>query len=166
MTIIELIVYGWLLHFVADWFLQNDWMAVNKSKRRERRIKCSRTGPGYIKCLAPSCPEKGEAPHYHWTLNLRRTWVEYEDGAWWDRHPAAHVHAGIHAVIQLVIFPWWAALIIGAIHFLIDLRTPLAWWRSFFHQTQKGSAALHVAMWQDQVAHLVVIALVAQLCGS
>jgi hypothetical protein len=31
MTIIELVVYGWLLHFVADWLLQNDWMAVNKA---------------------------------------------------------------------------------------------------------------------------------------
>jgi hypothetical protein len=66
-------------------------------------------------------------------------------------------------VIQLLIFPWWAALIIGILHFFIDLRTPLTKWKEAFKQTIKGPYSIHVAIWQDQVAHLLVIALVAQL---
>jgi hypothetical protein len=136
MTVIELVVYGWLLHFVADWFFQNDWMATNKAKRRER-----------------------------W----RRRWNDHADiqprNRWWDRHPAAYVHAGTHLFFSALIFPWWGALIIGVTHFFIDLRWPLVKWREFFKQTTEGPAAIHVAFWQDQVAHLVVIALVAQLCG-
>lgn len=30
MTAAELIVWGTVAHLIADWFLQNDWMAANK----------------------------------------------------------------------------------------------------------------------------------------
>jgi hypothetical protein len=139
MTVIELVVYGWLLHFVADWFLQNEWMAVNKANRR-------------VSDLSPA----GQV----------QRWLDEKliiQSHWWDRHPAAYVHAGIHGLIQLLIFPWWAALLIGVTHFFIDLRTPLTKWKEAFKQTIEGPYSIHVAIWQDQVAHLAVVALVAQL---
>ncbi len=81
------------------------------------------------------------------------------------RHPAAYVHSGIHFIGLLLIFPLFIALLIAVIHLLIDTRVPLVWWRSFFRQTQEGPAALHVAMWGDQVLHIVVLAIVALVIG-
>jgi hypothetical protein len=44
---------------------------------------------------------------------------------------------------------------------LIDTRKPVAWWTRTYLQATDGPAALHVAIWADQVAHLAVIALAA-----
>lgn len=144
MSVIELVVYGWMLHFIADWFFQNDWMARNKSRRR--------------------IPTTGELFRRAWNPKTQR----YEGARaekWWDRHPALYVHAAIHTAIQLVIFPWWAALTIGISHFFLDTRTPLEWWGRLARQTGDGPFKNHVAIWRDQVAHLAVIVIVAQLCG-
>ena len=81
------------------------------------------------------------------------------------RHLSGYVHAGLHALALCVIFPPAAALTIGCIHYLIDLRTPLIWWRRVYGQTTDGPVALHVAIWGDQVAHIFVIALAALLCA-
>lgn len=78
-------------------------------------------------------------------------------------HPAAYVHSGIHFVGLLLIFPPLAALAIAIIHLLIDTRAPLRWWRKVYRQTQEGPAAMHVAMWSDQVLHITVLAVVALL---
>jgi hypothetical protein len=82
------------------------------------------------------------------------------------KHPAAWVHSGIHLVGLLLIFPPLAALAIAFVHLLIDTRKPLAWWRGFFRQTRQGLAALHVAMWSDQVAHITVLAIAALVVGG
>lgn len=158
-SLLYLLTLGGLLHAFADWFLQNDWQAKNKAKRRERRGEIV----GYTK-------EGGEVsivPPTHW----------------WDRHPAAYAHAGIHTVIQLVIFPWWACLLIGFLHLVIDTRSPLEWWGKFTRQTRPREwmsihpylaaplpasvmdIGMEVAFWRDQVAHLVVLAGVALLCA-
>lgn len=131
MTVVELIVVGILLHLVADWFFQNEWMANNKARRRPE--------PNLTNL---SSFDRGEV--------------------WWDRHPAAWVHAGIHTLIQVPIFGPFA-LIIGILHLVIDTRTPLEWWGRVFKQTSEGAVAMHIAIWRDQVAHFVVIALVALL---
>jgi hypothetical protein len=102
----DLFAGGLMAHLIADWFLQNEWMALNK------------TNP---------------------------------------KHPAGYVHAGIHTLAMLLLFPWPIALAIGVTHWFIDLRFALATWRRFFRQTTEGSMAVHVAIWQDQVAHFVVI---------
>jgi hypothetical protein len=97
---------------------------------------------------------------------------------WWDRHPAAYVHAGMHGAAQLLVFPWPAALAIGATHFLIDTRVPVAWWSKLIRQTQPNAITLRdinsdwpgitlfdigttVRIWADQVWHIAVIALAA-----
>lgn len=81
-------------------------------------------------------------------------------------HPAAWVHGGIHFVGMLLIFaPFWA-ISIAILHMLIDTRVPLVWWRRVYHQTTTGDVALHVAIWEDQVAHVVVVAIAALLSGG
>lgn len=78
-------------------------------------------------------------------------------------HRAAWVHGSIHGIAALLVFGWFPALAIAAAHMLIDTRRPLVWWRETFKQTTTGEFALHVAIWQDQVAHIAVIALMAWL---
>lgn len=76
------------------------------------------------------------------------------------RHPASWVHSGSHAIAMLLIFPPLAVLLIGILHILIDTRRPLQWWRNFYRQTREGEVVLHMAFWQDQVAHILVIVVV------
>lgn len=78
------------------------------------------------------------------------------------KHPAGWVHALIH-VAALLAVGWTviAALMVGLIHWFIDLRFPLAWWRGFYRQTTEGPMAVHVAIWEDQVVHIVILASVA-----
>ncbi len=81
------------------------------------------------------------------------------------RHRAAYVHSSIHLLGLLLIFSWWMALLLALSHLLIDTRVPLAWWRRIFRQTTTGEAALHVAMWSDQVAHISMLAIAALIVG-
>lgn len=99
---------GLLAHLVADWLLQNDWMAKNKSSLK---------------------------------------------------HPAAWVHAGIQAALLAIALGWVAGLVLGGIHLLVDTRLPMHWWQRVFRQTTTGESALHVAIWEDQVIHIVCIGL-------
>jgi len=82
------------------------------------------------------------------------------------KHPAAWIHSGIHLAGLLLIFPPLAALIVAITHLLIDTRLPLIAWRNILRQTRTGPAALHVAMWGDQVAHITVLALAALIVGG
>lgn len=77
------------------------------------------------------------------------------------RHPAGYVHAGIHTLGMLLIFPPIVALAIGIVHLLIDTRKPVQWWQHFYGQTTEGPYAIHVQIWLDQVLHIAVIALAA-----
>ncbi len=99
-------INGLMAHLIADWLLQNHWMATNKSKLF---------------------------------------------------HPAGIVHAGIHTILLMFVFPPHWAVLLGVLHYLIDLRFLLVWWRKIYRQTATGEAALHVAIWQDQVVHIMLI---------
>jgi hypothetical protein len=81
-------------------------------------------------------------------------------------HPAAYVHSGLHFLGLLLIFPWYVALVIAIFHLLIDTRAPLGWWRKFYRQTENEPMALHVAIWSDQVAHIVVLAIASLVVGG
>jgi len=156
----DLLIWGIVVHLLIDWLGQNEWIAVNKAKRRQRWL----SGRGLL--------EYNEAAGV--TGRLTDTQV---DGPWWDRHPAAYIHAGMHGAAQLLVFPWWAALAIGVTHLLIDTRIPVAWWSKLIRQTQpSGEQAVtwsdprplpvmdigaDVRIWADQVWHIGVIALVS-----
>lgn len=123
----ELMIWGLVLHLMADWLFQNDWMAQNKMNRRKR---------GIAMIISP----------------------------WWDRHPAAYVHSGIHAVFLAVIFGW-VAVPLAIAHFFIDLRFPVAWLSKLVRQTQPPTGGFgigtEVRIWCDQVWHIVCIAIAA-----
>jgi hypothetical protein len=132
MSATSLLIWGVVVHLVVDWLGQNEWMAVNKMKRRLRQ---------------------GSAFH---------------EGPWWDRHPAAYVHAGLHGVAQLLVFPWYGALAIGVTHLIIDTRWPVQAWSKLIRQTQPDPSRFplmdigaDVRIWADQVWHIGVIALLA-----
>ena len=116
----ELVVWSVVAHLVADWPLQSDWMAKNKS-------------------------------------NLS--------------HPAGYIHglihAGLIALVYLLIVPWWlaipAGLLVGLAHWFIDLRILMLWWQQVYGFAQTGPVISQVKIWTDQVFHLVVLAIVSGL---
>ncbi len=85
------------------------------------------------------------------------------------RHPAAWVHFGLHLACMAMVWPPAGAVAVAVSHALIDTRKPLAWWRDFAGQTvwrldqpaEKNAIAVHVAFWQDQAAHLLVLGFAA-----
>jgi uncharacterized protein DUF3307 len=81
-------------------------------------------------------------------------------------HPAGILHAAIHTLALAAVFPRRVALFLGIVHYLIDLRFLLRWWRETFRQTTTGPAALHVAIWQDQVCHMLTLAVAARIVAS
>lgn len=139
MAATDLLIWGIVVHLLIDWLGQNEWIAVNKAKRRFS------------------------------------TWRRYNFGVstvWWDRHPAAYIHAAMHGAAQLLVFPWWAALAIGVTHLLIDTRVPVAWWSKLIRQTQPDPSRFpvmdigaDVRIWADQVWHIGVVAAVALLAA-
>ena len=94
-----------------------------------------------------------------WMAQNKMKWAGY-----WP-HPAGIVHAGLHGLFMLLVFPPLAALLVAVLHWALDMRVPLIWWRKALRQTTdpNNPAALHVAIWQDQVAHVLVITAVALL---
>jgi hypothetical protein len=147
MSATDLLIWGIVVHLVIDWLGQNEWMAVNKMKRRLRM-------PG---ALIWSKADEATYP------GGQRT-----EGPWWDRHPAGYVHAGLHGAAQLLVFPWYGALAIGVTHLIIDTRWPVQAWSKLIRQTQPDPTRFplmdigaEVRIWADQVWHIGVIALLA-----
>ena len=75
---------GLVANLIADWVLQNDWMATDK-------------------------------------ISLK--------------HPAAWVHAAIHAVLLTLALDWRAGLVLATVHILVDTRVPAGWWTKTRHVT-------------------------------
>lgn len=149
LSVSDLLVWGIVLHLIADWSLQNDWMSNNKMVRRERKMHIPPGEPGVI--------------------NYTK---------WWDRHPSAYVHASIHGILLSLVFGW-AAIPLAFVHLLIDCRWIVEKWSRLIGQTQPGAHGLRVAgqerpitlydtgtevrIWTDQVFHIVCIAVAALL---
>lgn len=110
----ELFLKALIVHLVADFFLQSDWMSENKADLR---------------------------------------------------HPAAWVHGSIHAAGNLLVFPIGVALLIGFSHVIIDTRKSMIWLRKVFRQNPQGPAVPVFEIWQDQAAHLIILAAAALLLG-
>jgi hypothetical protein len=77
------------------------------------------------------------------------------------RHPAGWIHATVHGVALLLVFPALAAAAIAFVHLLIDTRKPLAWWEKVVSQTSEGPVAAPVHIWRDQTLHIAVLAVAA-----
>lgn len=156
----DILVWGIVLHLIADWPLQNDWMANNKMKRAKL----------------------GEIPGDGMTRAPSRM---HPYSLWFIRHPAAYVHAGIHGVFLAFIFGW-VAIPLAILHLIIDTRVPIVWWSTkVIKQTQPKNyrvvedildpdnyyvkeaplydLGLEVRFWTDQVFHIACIAVAALL---
>jgi hypothetical protein len=73
------------------------------------------------------------------------------------RHPAAWLHSGIHTLGFLLVFPPLSALLLGISHLLIDTRLPLNYLRKIMGQKADGPQGTSFMIWQDQVAHILLI---------
>lgn len=82
------------------------------------------------------------------------------------KHPAAWVHVGIHMVLLFVILGWQGALVLGIAHMIIDTRIPFRWWTRNFKMTVEGPLAVHVAIWTDQVLHVLCLAAWVQFVAN
>jgi hypothetical protein len=171
----ELMIWGLVAHLIADWPLQNEWMALNKMKRG-RRVHAYHEG----NCL--ECGYRWHDPSTHHRCREVRGPI----GIIW-RHPAAYTHALIHYALLYIVFGWVAGYLAIA-HLIIDCRWPVAKWSQFIKQTQPqgtamsrtqrtedGSATwsipvvdigLEVRFWNDQVFHIICIAVAALIVGS
>lgn len=94
-------------HLIADWLLQNDWMARNKTSLL---------------------------------------------------HPAAWVHASIYGICLAMVLGWPAGAVLGLIHLLVDTKIPLNWWIRIFKKCSHAPEASQIAIWTDQVIHIVTFA--------
>lgn len=74
------------------------------------------------------------------------------------RHPAAWIHGLIHFLLMFLVLGWVGALVLTILHMLIDTRVPFRWWRKVFRMTDEGPMGAHVAIWSDQVLHVLCIA--------
>lgn len=150
----ELLIWGIFLHLIADWLFQSEWMASNKSNRRVKKVTYQPIGVS-IDVAEPST-----------------------NTDWWDRHPAAYIHAGIHGSFLLLVFGW-AAIPLAFAHLIIDCRRIVIWWADKIGQTpstvfmvknpktQKQVALMDmgtvVRLWVDQVFHIACVGIAALL---
>lgn len=133
LQVTELLVWGIVIHLICDWLLQNEWMALNKMKRMQRHRRDKSTGQ-------------------------KETFTR-----WWDRHPAAYVHSGIHLLGFLPLLGL-GAVFVAATHLIIDCRWVVAKWSSLIGQTQPKEGfdiGADVRIWNDQVWHIFVVAVAA-----
>ena len=95
-------------------------------------------------------------------LHLVGDWLLQND--WMARnkdkltHPAAWVHASIHALLLGYVLGWLGGLTLGLVHMIVDTRVPQRWWSRTYGQTRSGEMGLHVLIWGDQVIHVATIA--------
>ncbi len=74
------------------------------------------------------------------------------------KHPAGWIHAGVHCILLSLVLGWLGGLVLAILHLFIDTRIPFQWWRKTFSMTAEEPIGTHVAIWTDQVLHIVCIA--------
>lgn len=79
---------------------------------------------------------------------------------------AGWIHGLIHFVFLALVFPIYGALVLALVHIYFDTRTPLVFIRKTLGQGKpENPVAMHVAIWHDQVMHIVCIAIAAWYFG-
>lgn len=124
LDVTQLLVWGLVAHVLADFVLQNDWMQHKTERGGWRR-------PAWLPHRRPpdESPTSEFAIRTHALVHPAR-----RRPPWWNRHPAAYVHAGIH-LLAFVPLLGLASLPLAVVHLLIDTRTPVAWWSRLIGQT-------------------------------
>jgi succinate dehydrogenase/fumarate reductase cytochrome b subunit len=67
-------------------------------------------------------------------------------------------YAAIHVILVGLVLGWVAGLVLGILHMLIDTRQVFRFWRRLFRMTEADPMGTHVAIWTDQVLHVLCIA--------
>lgn len=126
----ELLVWGLAAHVIADWLFQSDWMAAHKAQRGgwPRRHPPATDYDSPTEVLATRMQAR--------TDELRPV----KTPPWWNRHPAAYVHAGAH-LLAFVPLLGLASLPLAVVHLVIDTRAPVEWWARLVGQTRPIRAA-------------------------
>lgn len=84
----------------------------------------------------------------------------------WPNTFPGHLHCWCHLACLWCVFPIGVAGILAVVHAWIDTRKPLQWYRAKLGQAKEGNpVAVHIAIWQDQAAHVLCIAVAALLIG-
>ena len=131
----DLMIWGLVLHLIADWPLQNDWMANCKMKRRIRR--------GLDNVVVPS-PwwDRHLAAYIHASIHGFLLSIVFG----WAAIPLAITHLLIDTRTPVV---WWSRL--------IEQTQPLG------KGAPIVDIGLEVRIWTDQVFHIFCIAIAALL---
>jgi hypothetical protein len=157
--------YLLLAHLVADFALQSDWMARNKSNPwpgREPHPNQSWLG----------VPDAYQSPEQVRALAQQKEWWAERD-AWRLGHLACFIHCLVYTAVVLAFtwawMPWWGAAICFASHFVIDrfrLAAPLMTHVLF----QGGFAWGKLNPWSiiliDQILHLATLGAIAAAAGA
>lgn len=158
----ELLTWGILLHLIADWPLQNDWMANNKMKRRARRIDTDRD----VRVRWPRWWDRHTAAYIHAGIHGLLLMLIFG----WVATPLAIVH--------LIIDTRWP--VIRWSQFIKQTQPRLPLWPEkdvdennrnayFLFNVGKGAPMMDMGMevriWTDQVFHMTCIVIAALLVG-
>ena len=73
-------------------------------------------------------------------------------------HPAAWIHAGIHALLLGFVFGWLGGVVLGVLHMLVDTRVPIRWWSKVFKKCEQSPDISILLIGCDQVLHIGCIA--------
>jgi hypothetical protein len=106
----------------------------------------------------------GVAVHLVVDWLLQNEWIAENKSSL--RSPAGYVHAGLHGLGLLLVFPPLAALALAVVHLIIDTRKPLELWSRVIGQTTEGAVAMPLLIWRDQVLHVATIAVAALIVSA
>jgi hypothetical protein len=73
-------------------------------------------------------------------------------------HPAAWIHAGIHALLLAWALGWMGGVVLGIVHLLVDTGRPLDWWIRVFKKCEGSPQLPLIRLWTDQAIHIATIA--------
>lgn len=165
----DLLIWGLCVHLFVDWFLQNQWQSDNKTNL-EHPAAYVHSGLHFLGLLFVFHPPIAfwaglthllidtRKPLVWWRSLFGQTQVEWDDRI---ESRIVSIEQG-ELMLDVIDDGWaWGGYSIGdsmIVHRYV--RAPLDR-KSFFH----NSAAIGVAFWQDQVAHILVIAFCAWLSG-
>lgn len=153
----ELLLWGLVAHGVADWLLQNDWMAAHKSGRRVLDGERSRA-------YASGWWDRHPAAYAHAAVHGAALGLVFGWPAW--------VLAGAHLVIDTRVPVAWLAGLVGqtppnpephGVHARIDPSGPIE--VGNVHEYVPVDVGMLVRIAVDQVWHVVSIAVAALVVG-
>jgi hypothetical protein len=108
--------------------------------------------------------ERGFVAHLVGDWILQNDWMARNKTSL--QHPAAWIHAAIHALCLGIALGPLAGVVLGLSHLLIDTRVPVDFWIRHFKKSTQAPEAGTIALALDQTLHVICIAIWVVLAGS